>query len=425
MNKLLTKFILYTTTKLKPVLIKILPIGLLRIVKRKYVSKCIETVSELNRDPFIRNKYPDGINLIGFIRGEIGLGQSCRLIADAINFSNIDFTVFNYEQISSMRFEDKSWDSKISNTTPYNINLIHLNPPDLALAHVTLDKNMWDEKYNIAFWLWELEEFPEDWVKCFSFVDEIWTPSEFASDSIRKKTTLPVRTMVYPISAKVNKLFDREYFKLSQKKFLFLCMYDSNSTIYRKNPIGTIEAFKSAFAYDNDAVGLVIKVNNPQQNDLHKISKILENYKNVYIISEIMTKIEVNSLIKNCDVFVSLHRAEGFGLPLAEAMLLGKPTIATNWSANTEFMNIDNACIVDYDMICLEEDYAMYKKGNRWANPDIDQAAQYMKKLFEDKNFYNIISKNAQNYIENNLNLDKASKAIENRINNIYDEVTK
>lgn len=423
MNKAISRFVLYATTKLKPVLIKVLPINVLRTVKRKFVNKSINDAMNQSKEPFIRNKFPDGINVIGFVKGEIGLGQSCRLLVDSINHTGIDFTIYNYEQISSMRFNDNTWDEKITNTTPYNINLIHLNPPDLALAYATLPKTVWNYKYNIAFWLWELEEFPEDWERCFSFVDEIWTPSNFASNSIRKKTNLPVHTFPYPISTPVNSKYDRKHFNLPEKKFLFLCMYDSNSTIERKNPIGAIEAFKKAFSKDNSSVGLVIKVNNPQNDDIEKIRDLLIGYENIYIIPKIMIKIEVNSLIKNCNAFISLHRAEGFGLPLAEAMLLGVPSIATNWSANTEFMNNENACMVGYELITLGKDYVMYKKGNRWAEPNINQAAMYMKKLFEDEIFYNDISIKAQNYIKEYLNLESTSKAIQSRINNIYDEV--
>lgn len=427
MGELFTKVVLHITTKFKPFLIKVLPINVLRTVKRNFVNKSIEdAVGKMSdKKSFSRSEYPDGINLIGFIKGEIGLGQSCRLLAGAINSSGEEFTVYNYEQVSSMRFNDDTWDFKITNTTPYNINIIHLNPPDLALAHVTLDKKMWDYKYNIGFWLWELEEFPEEWVKCFSFVDEIWTPSEFVSNSIRKKTTIPVRTVPYYISAPVEQKYDRKYFGLPEDKFLFLCMYDSNSTIQRKNPVGAIEAFKKAFSSDNNDIGLVIKINNPQTTELEKINDILKGYKNIYMIPKIMSKNEVNSLIKSCDVFVSLHRAEGFGLPLAEAMLLGTPTIATNWSANTEFMNQETSCLVDYSMVTLERDYVMYKKGNRWADPDINQAAMYMRKLFEDNDFYNKISKNAKGYMENNLNIKKAGETIKNRINQIYYEVDK
>lgn len=426
MKKLISKFVLNTTTKFKPILIKVLPIQILRNVKRKFVNSSIENIMQNTIEPFKKNKFPDGINLIGFIRGEIGLGQSCRLLADAVNHSEIKFTIYNYEQISSMRFKDSTWDEKITNTTPYNINLIHLNPPDLALSHVTLKNDMWDYKYNIAFWLWELEEFPEEWENCFKFVDEIWTPSEFASNSMRKKTDLPVHTMVYPISAPVNELYDREYFKLPNDKFLFLCMYDSNSTIERKNPTGAIRAFIKAFNKNEINVGLVVKINNPQKNDIDIINNLVKEYENVFIITDIMTKVEVNSLIKNVDVLVSLHRAEGFGLPLAEAMLLGIPTIATNWSSNTEFMSNETACLIDYKLITLEHDCAMYKKGNRWADPDLQQAANYMKKLYEDINYYSEMSIKAQNYIKNNFNVEKASIAIKNRINDIYNnEVNK
>jgi len=420
MNKLISKFILNITVKLKPILIKIVPIELLRRAKKKFVNISVDNIMKQSREAFMRERFPDGINVIGFIKGEIGLGQSCRLLTEAVRASEYDFTIYNYEQISSMRFEDNSWEDKITNTTPFNINLIHLNPPDLALAHVTLDKSTWDYKHNIAFWLWELEEFPDDWERCFAFVDEIWTPSEFASSSIRKKTNLPVFTMEYPISAPIDEKYDRNFFNLPSDKFLFLCMYDSNSTMERKNPMAAIEAFKLAFSKDDNNVGLVIKVNNPQSEDIQKIKELLKGYSNIYIIPKVMTKLEVNSLIKNADVFVSLHRAEGFGLPLAEAMLLGTPAIATNWSANTEFMNKETACMVEYELVRLENDYAMYKKGNRWAEPDIKMAADYMIKLYVDRDFYNIISSKAQKHIKTNLSLENSKGFIKERIKQIY-----
>lgn len=422
MYKTISRLILYATSSLKPILIKILPKELLRNVKRRLVNNLMDTTIRKNDKVYDRTKNSDGINLIGLIKAEVGLGQSCRLLAEAINNTGIDYTIFNQIQINSCRQEDTSWDDKITNTTPYNINLIHVNPPDLAIAYLTLDKSIWEHKYNIAFWLWELEEFPDEWVKCFDMLDEIWTPSDFVSNSIRKKTSLPVHTMIYPISAPIEETYNRKHFKLPKDKFLFLCMYDSNSMTERKNPMAAIKAFKDSFKPNNESVGLVIKINNPDADDLNLIKDSLKDYSNIYIIDEIMTKTEVNSLINEIDVLISLHRAEGFGLPLAEAMFLGKPTIATNWSANTEFMNEEVACMVDYNLITLNKDYGVFKKGNRWADPDINQAADYMRKLYKDKNFYNNISINAQNYIKNNLNLEQASRAIENRIKQIYNK---
>ena len=421
MSKIVSKFILNFTNKAKPILIKIFPIELLRKIKRSLVNKIISNDIKYVRYKFDRNKYPDGINVIGFVKGETGLGQSCRMLIGALDIGDINYTVYNYNHISSMRQNDTTYDDKITNTTPYNINLIHINPSDLALVNTTFNKKIWDYKYNIGFWLWELEEFPDEWIKCFNYVDEIWTPSEFASNAIRKKTSLPVKTIKYPIDAPTDlKIYNRKYFNLPSSIFLYLIMYDCNSNTERKNPMSSIKAFKTAFSSDNKDVGIVIKINNPQDKDLQIIEKELKDYSNVFIIPKIMTKIEVNSLIKSCNVLVSLHRSEGFGLPLAEAMYLGVPTIATKWSANVEFMNEDIACMVDYKFITLDRDYGVYRRGNRWADADLDQAAEFMIKLYKDQKYRLIMTGKAQKYIIDNLNKEICFNDIKNRIIEIY-----
>ncbi len=116
-----------------------------------------------------------------------------------------------------------------------------------------------------------------------------------------------------------------------------------------------------------------------------------------------INKTEVNSLLADVDVYVSLHRSEGFGLVMAEAMYLGTPVIATNWSGNTEFMNSDTACMVGYDLIELDRDYDVFKKGNVWADAHVDEAADYMKRLYEDKEFYNQIASMDRHMLRNIL----------------------
>ena len=119
---------------------------------------------------------------------------------------------------------------------------------------------------------------------------------------------------------------------------------------------------------------------------------------------------------------MSLHRAEGFGLVMAEAMLVGTPCIATNWSSNTEFMNDDVACMVDYSFTTLKEDYPPYKKGAVWADPDVDQAAGYMKKLLEDKKYYNGLAQRAKSYISRKLGMDQALEKVKRRMAQIYEK---
>lgn len=363
-----------------------------------------------------------GVNYIGIIQGMIGLGQSCRLIAHALNDSSIPFTIFNYDLLKTMKHDDHSWDHRVTNTFPYNINLFHLNPPELIHAYLNLGSEVWNSRYNIGYWLWELEDFPQEWLPALNLVDEVWTPAEFISTNLRKYTNKPVHTLTYPMIVETSSHIDRNYFNLPKDKFLFLTMYDCNSTMARKNPIATINAFKRAFEISDKRVGLVIKINNPNDQDIAIIKELLHGHTNVYLIVKSMSKIEVNNLINLCDSLVSLHRAEGYGLPLAEAMTLGKPVIGTNWSANTEFMTKKNSCLVDYKLVRLEKDYSMYKKGSRWAEASIEHASEYMVRLVGDSSFYSEIAVNAKRHMSENYSLLTAAQALNKRILEIYSQ---
>ncbi len=416
----ISKIVLNITNALRPVLLKIFPYELLRKMKGKMISNSFSKLEEMEIFSFDSNRYDKGVNLIGNIKAQTGLGQSCRLVASALENTKIPVSVYQYTQLGTQKTGDTSWDGKLSDKLPYNINLIHINPHELGITYLQMDKSVWDYRYNIAYWLWELEEFPEEWTPCFHCLDEIWAPSEFICNAIRKKTNLPVRCMPYHVEAPIYRESRREDFKLPENQFLFLMMYDHSSCMERKNPLGVLNAFKQAFDKENKNVGLVIKINNATKEDEEKIQQILDGYTNVYLIKETLDRDGVNSLTKCVDVVVSLHRAEGFGLVLAEAMLLGTPTIATNWSSNTEFMNEEVGCMVDYKMITIEKDMPPFKAGNRWADPDIVQAAEYMKKLYEDKEFYQELSKKAKIHAEKVLGMERAAGLIRERLGEIY-----
>ncbi|MBQ8814205.1 MAG: glycosyltransferase family 4 protein [Lachnospiraceae bacterium] len=364
---------------------------------------------------------PEGVNLIASITGDSGLGQSSRLIANVLEHSDIPHVIYNYVYSYSLKMEDTTYADRISTELPYDINLVHINPRELGPALFRLPKSIWSSQYNIAFWLWELEDFPEEWAVYTDLFDEIWTPAEFVSNAVRTAAKCPVHTLPYHVTAPTEDQYDRAWFGLPEDKFLFAFMYDANSVADRKNPMAVVKAFMKAFSPEDTGVGLVIKANNGKTEDIEKLRQQMKGYENLYFVTDNLKKTAVNSLLKCVDVFVSLHRAEGFGLGMAESMMVGTPSIATNWSANTEFMNSEVGCMVDYKLIRLERDIEPYHKGSRWADADVDQAAEYMKKLYGEPEYYRGLSEKGYAYINKKLGLEESVARLEAQVKRIGD----
>lgn len=370
-----------------------------------------------------KNRYSQGINLIGDISAETGLGQSMRILAAILEQGNIPFCVKQVNLHGELEHNDTAWRHKQEEQPQYSINLIHSIPETWAVDYCGMEKGILDYRYNIAYWLWELKDFPKRWLPCIDTVDEIWTPSEFISESIRKKTDKPVITVPYSIDIQREGLYKRKYFGLPENKFLFLTMYDFISISERKNPQAVIDAYVKAFPVEDEHVGLVIKVNHVQQGKLLALQKKLQDYKNVYFITRNLTRKEVDSLLNTADALVSLHRSEGFGLPVAEAMALGKPVITTNWSATTEFADETCACPINYRLIKLEKTIGPYEKGNFWADADTAHAAEYMQKLWNDKDYREEIGRNARRHISESLTYERAAGIIKDRLRKIDEKV--
>ena len=184
-----------------------------------------------------------------------------------------------------------------------------------------------------------------------------------------------------------------------------------------------IKAFKQAFKENNEDVFLVIKINKASEEDVDMLKEDLEGIKNYKIFTSSMTSEDLYSLISLCDVYVSLHRSEGFGLVMAEAMSLGTVCIATNYSGNLEFMNKENSILVDYKMIPtkLKNDY-LYSYDDLWADADVNQASEYMKMIYKDKELYNKLRENALSTIKEKFSIESLTKKVENRIEKIIKE---
>jgi len=358
-----------------------------------------------------------GVNVLGYIDAESGVGEAARTIIKALKTTKIPFALNNETSSPSLR-KNNEFSSLFINKNPYLINIICIYGDTFKEVVKQKGQNYLKNKYNIAYWAWELSTFPKNWIEHLSLVDEIWVPSNFVKNTIAKHFKKPIIVVPHAIKVK-NSQFNRNYFSFSQNSFIFLFVFDFYSCFERKNPLAIIKAFKKAFN-KNKNVELVIKCSNGEidNENLEKLNQQAKNWP-IKIINKYLTREEINGLLGLCNAYISLHRSEGFGLTIAEAMALGKPVIATNYSGNVDFMNKQICFPINYTLKTIEKDYGPYKKGNIWAKPDIEEAVKQMRFIFKNKKKALKKGQQAKEYILKNFSPKEIAKKIEKRLNEI------
>lgn len=357
-----------------------------------------------------------GINLIGYSRSETGMGESCRLAARAIESVGLPFGVLSVD-VDRLANVDISWAHKELLSPKYGTNVFHINAAGMPDVAQRFGESLFKDRFNIGYWHWELPEFPDEYLSGLERLDEIWVPTRFVRDAVAAKTGKP--TIVIPHGVHVEAIpehLDRAWFDLPADRFLFLCMYDSYSVRERKNPMGVIEAFRRLTASNGLSAELVVKINHPNEGETASLRERLHDIPNVRVIDRVLGRTEAKALIRSADCLVSLHRSEGFGLPLAEAMFLGKPVIGTNWSGNADFMNPGNAGAVDYRLVRLGQDYGPYRAHQYWAEPDLDHAVQLMRRMASDRRWREQIARNGQATIRAQFNPHTTGNLIKERL---------
>ncbi|MGJ8688521.1 MAG: glycosyltransferase [Gammaproteobacteria bacterium] len=344
--------------------------------------------------------FQPGVNLIGYTRAEMGIGEGARSDAKALDAADEPFGIICFQSGNPSRMTDLSWQHKEIENAPYDVTLLHINPDHAFQAISELPSEHFNDHYRIGYWAWELPEIPEAWVETFVHFDEIWVPSSFVQDAVAMRSPIPVVRIPHAVEVKVDSSLKRQDFGLPEEAFLFLAMFDTYSMPARKNPFGAIDAFKRAFAKDDLSSRLVLKVNNPTPDSISTIKEAIGEHRNILVLDKVYSRQEVNALISNTDCFVSLHRSEGFGFGPAEAMALGKAVLATNWSGNTDYMRPNNCMPIDYELITIQEDFGPYKKGQVWAEPDVKQAAEAMQSLAKDPALSVALGSKARSTIE-------------------------
>lgn len=324
-----------------------------------------------------------GLNLSGYVTAELGLGEQARMLALACREANVQFSLFDVGFDTVARKDDRRV-IEYASASHFPIDLLQVNADRTPAVTQYLSSNKFPRGYRIGSWAWEQTRLPESVLPAFELLDEIWVPSTFVHDAVSLASPLPVTKVRIPVECRVEQEVSRARFGLPEDKLLALAMFDFDSYQYRKNPQAAIEAFRAAAADRQDSA-LVIKTINSKRypSQRRELADMVQAFRNVYFLDEYLSRLETWQLQKCCDLLISLHRAEGFGLALAEMMYLGKPVVATGWSGNMEFMTADNSCPVRFELKPLEKAVGPYLAGLEWAEADIGHASSQIRMLLE------------------------------------------
>ncbi|EHH68342.1 glycosyltransferase family 4 protein [Gluconobacter morbifer] len=347
-----------------------------------------------------------GIIIAGELGRSSGLGEGARLLVRSIREAGIPCATWDIDR--------KCLEGdQVGQSAPL---LIHVNAPLLPYVQLFMPRRLLRNRRIIGYWAWELPVLPKIWLHANRHVHEIWTPSHFTADALRtfRKT---VRVVPYPFSAADQKPSsrDRASFGLPSQAVIVLVSFNLASSMIRKNPLDTIHAFKEAFGNRSDRV-LLLKIGHTENylKDLSLIREAVGNASNIRIETGDFSGPDTLALMKCSDIVLSLHRSEGFGLVVAEAMALGRCVIATDWSATAEFMDETCGFPIPYTLVPAEDPRGVLDiPRTRWALPDISAASAALRRAADDPALRSRLGDAARERVFRKLNSEPLQTALE------------
>jgi glycosyltransferase involved in cell wall biosynthesis len=359
-----------------------------------------------------------GVNLVGYANGMLSLGEHLRMTASAFATTGCGVDIVDYRNGARDRQRTGADRISLAQSNRFAVNLYHINADQMLNAYCHFGHGFFQQRYNIGFWAWELEGFPDGWAPVVDLLDEVWAPSRFVQQAVERVTGKPVTLMPQCVELPTFDRRGRAHFGLPDEACLFIFVFDFLSYIDRKNPIAAIRAFKAAFPDPADSAGLVIKVMNGDEQDPRWVAMLTEigGDSRIIVINEVMSRADSLALMDCCDCFVSLHRSEGFGRGPAEAMLLGKPVIVTGYSGNLEFTLPDNSFLVDYTLVPVRPGQYVFGDGQVWAEPDVGHAARHMRTVYADRAAADAVAQRGQAYVREHLSAKRVGELMAERL---------
>jgi glycosyltransferase involved in cell wall biosynthesis len=326
-----------------------------------------------------------GVAVLGELTQPVGLGEGARLMLRALESLNV--ATWGMDIGGFLPAVNRKARIVTQPSPPAGAPLvIHVNAPLLPLALLRLPWTLVRGRPVVGYWAWELPDLPGDWRAGARCVHEVWVPSDFTAAAIARLLPGRVRVVPHPLAVAppVPAALDRSAFGWPVDAVVVLVSANLASSFARKNPLGAIAAFRAAFRDRRDRL-LVLKIGGVDHfpEDFAKITAAVAEAPNIRIDTNVYPPSVAHAITAAADVVLSLHRSEGFGLVPAEAMLLGKPVIATGWSGNMTFMDTESAALVEWRLVPTDDDRGVYY-GSKWAEPDQRSAVAHLRHLADD-----------------------------------------
>jgi glycosyltransferase involved in cell wall biosynthesis len=360
-----------------------------------------------------------GVTLIGYLRAEVGTGEAGRLMAAAVEACG---ERNSHHILPTCSRQNHPWNgAALGSAAHYDTNLFCMNADQMAGFAEKVGPEFFNKRYNIGLWFWEAEIFPPHMHAGFNFLNEVWVTSEFTREAIAKVSRIPVFKIPQPLNidgpqqaASLEPPLDLP------DRFIFLFSFDFFSVVERKNPLGLIEAFQRAFVPGEGPV-LLIKSINGHHNvaELERLHYARAGREDIIIHDGYLSHDQRDALVAACHCYVSLHRAEGFGLTIAEAMLQEKPAIATAYSGNLEFMTEANSFLCGYDLRPIGDGYDPYPSSARWAEPRLNEAVDLLRFVYKNPEEAKLRAKRGRADLASRHEPETAGKFIKKRLSQL------
>jgi glycosyltransferase involved in cell wall biosynthesis len=369
--------------------------------------------------PPVDNSHLPGVNILGFANGVLGIGEDARALNGVLAHAGVMRAIYSIALPEKTTTSDSFGTEALAVDQPvFPVNIFALTAFETARLKIERGANLFAGRYNIGYWPWELTSLPEDWLWVFDLVDEIWASSDFLANVYARMTDKPVYLVPFYLNVPAVTHVPLQQFGLGGDDIVFLTLFDFNSYVARKNPEAAIAAFQAAFPDRSGPERLLIKTLNAHAHPeaLQAIEAQLGDDDRFVVIDGAFSRAEIGGLIAAADCFVSLHRAEGFGRVIAEAMLLQTSVVATDWSGNVSFLDHDNGYPVDYTLRPVRPGEYVFAEGSQWAEPSLTDAARQLRRARDNLFTDGARRERARDRVERQYSLSAAADAVTARL---------